>query len=384
MATATLTRPPHEPACGLVIGVDTHKDNHVAVALADSGARQDQCTVPAHRQGYSSLLEWALRLGSRPTFALEGTGSYGAGLARFLQRRGIAVVEVNRPDRSARRRLGKDDAIDAEMAARSFLAGTATAVPKAGNEKVEMIRLLKCAKDSASAGRTQALNQIRAILVTAPSSLRERLESLPGKDLVAACAALRPGLLTTPLAAAKRALRTLAKRVLALEEEMAGILADLDHLTAVVSPSLRASIGIGVDTAAVLLSVAGDNPERIRSERAFAAICGVSPLPASSGRTHRHRLNRGGNRQANAALHRIAVTRLRWHEPTRRYAARRQAEGLSKREILRCLKRFIAREVFHTIRGRAAIRLCKGERRDVARLLPAASELPTKPTSRWG
>ena len=315
-----------------MIGVDTHKDAHVAVALAPNGGWLGEHRTPATRKGYDALIDWSEEFGTHPLFAIEGTSSYGAGLTRELLDAGFPVVEVNRPDRSVRRRLGKDDAIDAEAAARAYLAGTAGVTPKTGSDQVEMIRLLKVALDrrssaprwdSATESRTRAINQIKAILVTAPAGLRERLKSLTHRSLIETCAALRPGLLTGPVAAAKRALRTLAHRVQALEEEIAALREDLDQLTQAVCPALRQTYGVGVDSAATLLTAAGDNPERLRSDAGFAALCGVNPLPASSGKTNRHRLNRGGNRQANAALHRIAVVRLRWDEQTLAYATRR-------------------------------------------------------------
>jgi transposase len=358
MASTTLTH----SGCGqqstpdVVIGVDTHKDLHVAVALAPNGGRLGDCRIATTRRGYDELIAWSEQFGYAPVFAVEGTGSFGAGLCRELLDAGFEVVEVNRPDRSTRRRLGKDDAIDAEAAARSWIAGSATVTPKAGDQKVEMIRLLKVAKDSATESRTRAINQIKAIVLTAPAALREQLEPLQRTALIRACAALRPGLMAAPLAAAKRALRLLARRVQALDLELRALQDDLDVLTQAVCPGLRQTYGVGVDAAAILLTTVGDNPQRLRSEGAFAALCGVSPLPASSGKTNRHRLNRGGNRQANAALHRIAVVRLRWHEQSRAYASRRSGEELSKAEILRCLKRFIAREIFHTLLGRPPLR----------------------------
>lgn len=189
MASATLTRPEGADHPDVVIGVDTHKEFHVAVALAPNGGRLGECSIPANRQGYSVLQDWALELGSRPVFAVEGTRSFGAGLCRELFAVGYSVVEINRPDRSTRRRLGKHDAIDAEAAARSFLAGTATIAPKGGTHLVEMIRLLKGNKDSASKSRTRAINQIKAILVTAPAVLREQLEPLANDDLMVTCTA---------------------------------------------------------------------------------------------------------------------------------------------------------------------------------------------------
>ena len=349
MAKTTLTQPTLAEQYDVVIGVDTHKDFHVAVALSANGGRLAECRIPANQQGYSDLRSWSLELGTKPIFAIEGTGSFGAGLCRELMASGFPVVEINRTDRSTRRRLGKDDAIDAEAAARAFIAGLATIEPKGGHHVVEMIRLLKGNKDSATNSRTRAINQIKAILITAPALLREQLEPMANINLIATCAAFRIAVVDCPFAAAKKALRYLARRVLQLEKEIAELLEDLDQLTQQACPGLRKTYGIAVDGAATLLVAAGDNPARLRSDAAFAALCGVSPLPASSGKTNRHRLNRGGNRQANATLHRVVVVRLRWHEQTKAYAARRMEEGRSKPEIMRCLKRFIAREVFHTL-----------------------------------
>jgi transposase len=296
MASPTLAQTGSQQAPDVVIGVDTHKDIHVAVALAPNGGRLGDCRIPTTRKGYDELITWTEQFGNAPVFAVEGTSSFGAGLCRELVDAGYEVIEVNRPDRSTRRRLGKDDAIDAEAAARAWIAGTATVTPKAGSERVEMIRMLKFAKDSATVSRTRAINQIKAILVTAPATLRERLEPMHRGALIRACAALRPGLLDAPLAAAKRALRTLARRVQLLEAEIAELREDLDQLTQAVCPALRQTLGVGVDNAATLLTAAGDNPERLRSEAGFAALCGANPLPASSGKTNRHRLNRGGAR----------------------------------------------------------------------------------------
>jgi transposase len=218
-----------------------------------------------------------------------------------------------------------------------------------------MIRLLKGNKDLATNSRTRAINQLKAILITAPALLREQLEPMANNNLIATCAAFRIAVVDCPFAAAKKALRYLARRVLQLEKEIAELLEDLDQLTQQACPGLRKTYGIAVDGAATLLVEAGDNPARLRSDAAFAALCGVSPLPASSGKTNRHRLNRGGNRQANATVHRVVVVRRR-DEQTKAYAARRMEEGRSKPEIMRCLKRFIAREVFHTLLGRPPLR----------------------------
>jgi transposase len=342
---------PHsEDRPGLVVGVDTHRDCHVAVAVNHLGARLGSLSVPATAAGYRQLIDWVTSQGRVLAFGVEGTGSYGAGLSRALQAAGYRVIEVNRPDRSTRRRLGKSDPIDAEAAARAVLAGTATTTPKTGTGTVEMIRMLKRVKDSATKARTQAINQLKAVLVTAPPELREALTGLPQTSLLSRCAAPPvTGPLETPTQAAERSLQLLARRAQTLGEEIQALREHLDQLTTHAAAPLRDTFAVGPDTAATLLATAGDNPTRLRSEAAFAALCGASPIPASSGRTVRHRLNRGGDRHANAALHQIAVVRLRWHPPTRAYMTRRLTEGKTKAEIMRCLKRYIAREIYRTL-----------------------------------
>jgi transposase len=335
------------PATEIVVGIDTHKHTHTAVALNALGVRLGAITAPVNREGYRRIDVWAQSFGTVRAFGIEGTGSYGAGLSRALQEAGHRVLEVNRPDRSARRRHGKDDPLDAEAAARAVLSGQATAVPKAGSSSVEMIRHLKIARDAAVKARTQAMLTLKAIIIGAPAELREQLEGIRGKlTLVRHVAALRPGPMTSTTASAKAALRAIARRWLALNDEIAEHDRELDALVSAAAPQLTAAPGIATATAAEMLLLAGDNPERIRSEGAFAKLCGACPVPASSGRTHRHRLNRGGNRQANAALHRIVVTRMRFHQPTIDYVGRRTKEGKTKTEIMRCLKRYVAREVF--------------------------------------
>ena len=334
----------------VIIGVDTHRDMHVAVAIDERGVRLDEKHVAVATCGYEELERWSCDLGQVHAFGVEGTGSYGAGLARFLTCRGYTVIEINRPDRSVRYRKGKSDPTDAEMAARSVLAGIADAIPKSGEGEVEMIRMLKSAKNSAVMARTQAVNQMKALVVTAPAELRERLDGLATGALAERCRNFRPGRLDSPKAAAKYTLRSLACRYRQLSKEIQDLKAELERLIQATAPALVEAFGVGPDTAAALLIAAGSNPDRLNSEAAFASLCGVSPVPASSGKTNRHRLNRGGDRQANAALYRVVVVRLRFDPRTQEYMRRRTAEGMSKVEVIRCLKRYVAREVYSIIR----------------------------------
>ena len=337
-------------AVRVIIGVDTHKDQHVAVAIDGQGVRLGERHMPVNTRGYEELERWSHSLGDIGAFGIEGTGSYGAGVARFLIGRGYRVVEVNRADRSVRHRKGKSDPVDAEMAARAVLAGVANATPKSGDGEVEMIRMLKVARDSAVKARTQAINQMKALVITAPSELRETLDGLTTSVLAKRCRSFRPFRIEDPRAAAKYALRSLACRHLQLSKEVRNLEAEMERLTRSISPALVNTFGVGPDTAAILLIAAGSNPDRLRSEASFASLCGVNSIPASSGKTNRHRLNRGGDRQANAALYRIVIVRLCYDPRTQAYMRRRSAEGLSKRDVIRCLKRYVAREVYSAIR----------------------------------
>jgi transposase len=335
------------PPDDIIVGVDTHQHVHAAVAINALGARLADTTISVGAKGYRELEVWARSLGVVRVFGIEGTGSYGAGLSRYLRAQGHAVLEVNRPDRRLRHQHGKNDRLDAEAAARAVLGGQVTVLPKSGTGTAEMIRHLKAARDGAVKARSQAMLTIKAPIIGAPSSLREQAEALHGKmTLIRHLAALRPGTLTSTTASVKCSLRALARRWLALDEEIKAHDAHLVHLTEQHAPKLVQAHGIGAGTAAEMLSLVGDNPERIRSEAAFAKLCGACPIPASSGKTSRHRLNRGGNRQANAALYRVVLTRMRAHQPTLEYVRRRTAEGRSPREIVRCLKRYVAREIF--------------------------------------
>ena len=335
----------------VVIGVDTHKHVHVAVALDDIGGRLADRSFPADRGGYEQLLDWAAAFGAKQLiFAIEGTGSYGAGLTSAVRRRGLGVVEVIRTDRRDRRLRGKSDTLDAENAARSALNGTSTSVPKTNDGVVEMIRQIKVAKDVAVKARTAAMVSLKTVLVTADPELREQLQPLTKMALIDRCAGLRPGPVTSVTAATKHTLRAIARRWQQLNDEIKAHEKLLEELTTQLVPQLVDAFGVGADTAAEMLIVAGDNINRVRSEPAWARLCGVAPIPASSGMTNRHRLNRGGHRHANAALYRAVIVRMQHHQPTRAYVARRTAEGKTKAEIIRCLKRLLAREIWALLR----------------------------------
>lgn len=334
-------------------GVDTHLDVHVAAALDAIGGLLGVESFEASAAGNDKLLGWLQSFGPVARVGVEGTGSYGAGLARLLRAAGVEVVEVDRPNRQARRRLGKSDPVDAVEAARAAQSGRASGAAKTRDGNVEAIRALVVAKRSARSTKIKTLNQIRHLSFTAPDELRDRLKGCTRERLGAEAAALRPrpgG--DAVITATKTALRILGRRVLALDEEKATLDGLLGDLVVATAPGLLSVHGVGVDNAATLLVTAGDNPQRLRSEAAWAHLCGVAPIEASSGKVTRYRLNRGGDRQANAALFRIVMTRLRSDPRTHAYVTRRLEEGRSKLEIIRILKRYVAREVFrHLPRG---------------------------------
>src|SRR5215218_9922918 len=337
-------------AATITLGVDTHKDTHVGVALDGLGRFQGTLSVAANLAGYKKLLEWASGFGHLEHAGVEGTCSFGAGLARFLKAEGIKVSEVTRPKRREQYRTGKSDPIDAEAAARAALAGTATGVPKDADGEVEMIRTLRITRRSAVKARAQAANQLQALLITAPEGLKSELCQLSTARVVEKASRLRPGATPSDVeAATKFALRSVARRHRQLSEEISELDEQLDRLVSELAPELVEVEGIGTDTAASLLIAAGDNPERLKNEAAFAHLCGAAPIPATSGKSVRHRLNRHGNRDANRALYVIAVCRMNRDERTRSYVAKRTAEGKSKKEIIRCLKRYIAREIYRIL-----------------------------------
>lgn len=340
------TQTGHNPAGGedVVLGVDTHKDIHVAAVVTGLGSLLGSRGFPATAAGYRRMLVWARTFGIVRQAGVECTGSYGAALARHLFSEGVEVVEVSQPDKADRRRRGKTDTIDAEAAARAVVSGRASATPKSGDGPVEAIRMFKLAKASAIKSRTQAINQLKAVLVSAIPALRESLSGLSNPILIRRCTHLDSD--TDPAAFT---LRLLAGRILALTAEIEELKKRIALTLQTHAPVLLERPGIGPDSAAALLIAAGDNPDRLHSEASFAALCGASPIEASSGKTQRRRLNRGGDRQANAALYRITLSRLRWDPRTRCYLERRLAEGKTRREVIRCLKRYIAREVFTLI-----------------------------------
>jgi transposase len=324
-------------------GVDTHTDTHHAAVVDHLGRHLADAQFPTTTEGYRALLDWLRSHGTVRAVGVEGTGSYGTQLARVLTAASLTVFDINRPDRRIRHQQGKSDPIDAYAAA----SGRANIIPKAHDGAAESLRILHNARTSAVKARAQAINQIRSLMVTAPDALRAQLRGLVRADLITTCARLRPAAdLAGPAAAAKFTLRRLARRYQELDREIADYNAELSTLAA---PDLLAVNGVGPETAARLLAAVGDNPERLRSEAAFAHLCGAAPIPASSGRRDRHRLNRGGNRSANAALYRIAVVRMQHDRRTREYVARRTAQGLQKKDIIRCLKRYIAREVYRAL-----------------------------------
>ena len=332
----------------IIGGVDTHLDVHVAAALDHNGGVLGVESFPATPVGFAELHTWLVGFGPVERVGVEGgTGAYGAGLARFLRTAGVVVIEVDRPNRQARRRHGKSDAIDAVEAARAALSGRARAVAKTADGNVEAMRVLMVAFRSGRETRTRCLNQLRHLGFCGPDDLRERFRDVRVEALAQNAAGLRPNAgRDAVMFATTLAMRTLARRVLDIDADCARLHDELAQLVKATAPTLLALPGVGVHTAALLLIAAGDNAERITSEAAFAHFCGVAPIHASSGKTIRHRLNRGGDRQANHALWRIVFTRMGSDQRTRVYVDRRLAEGRSKPEIMRILKRYVAREIY--------------------------------------
>ena len=333
---------------GITGGVDTHADVHVAAAVDRNGGLLGIESFDAYQAGFEELLGWLVGFGEVGQVGVEGTGSWGVGLSRFLADHDVMVVEVDRPNRQKRRKVGKSDPTDAVAAARAALSGEASVTPKTRNGPVEQIRVLMVARRSAREQRIQTLNQLRHLVFTAPEAIRVRYKDRPKTGLVKEAANMRPNQGSDPVIyTTNLMIRNLARRIQAFNAEMREIDGMLTALVQQTAPSLLALYGAGTDTAASLLVAAGDNPDRLHSEGSWAHLCGTTPLPANSGKvTTRYRLNRGGDRQANAALYRIVLTRMSSDPETRRYVARRRDEGLNTAEIMRCLKRYVSRQTY--------------------------------------
>jgi transposase len=338
----------------VVGGIDTHKELHLA-AVIDTGEH----VLATHsfsttRAGYRALLRWMRSFGDITRIGVEGTGSYGAGITRHLAQAGIEVVEIDRPDRADRRRKGKDDDLDAISAARAALHNRRTSTPKSKDGAVEALRVMRVTRNTAVRARRTALQLLRMTIVSAPEELRDQVRNLTRIQLIRTCASWRPDTTDAadPTSATRIALKSLARRILELGDEIAMLDELIEPIVTELAPQLLDRVGIGVEVAGQLLVTAGDNPDRMRTEAGFAILCGVAPLPASSGMTQRHRLNRGGDRQANSALHLAVISRLRMDQKTKAYVAKKTAEGHSKLEIIRCLKRYLAREIYYLLNAR--------------------------------
>ncbi len=335
-------------------GVDTHKDLHVAAIVDEKDRVLGTRSFATTRQGYRQMLVWMRSFGAVARVGVESTGSYGAGLLRFLQQAGVTVLEVTTPDRQDRRKRGKNDDLDAQNAAHAAFAGQRTVTPRSRDGMIEALRVLVACRKTAVTARRIALQMIHNTIVAAPDGLREQLRSMTRMQLVRTLAAWRPDLTAyrDVEAAYRISLKSLGRRYLELHDEIADLDAMIAAIVEELAPNLIERNSISYVGAAQLLLTAGGNPERMRSEASFAALCGVSPVPASSGKTVRHRLNRGGDRSANSALHIIAIGRLRTDQRTKDFVARRIAEGHSKLDAIRSLKRYLAREVFNLIMQR--------------------------------
>jgi len=343
-----------QPGSGVIVGFDCHSNTHVAAVLDPLGQLLTTEVFHVSAAGYKRIERWLASFGPILAVGIESSGSYGAGLSRALNGAGVRVLEVNRPHRHMRARRGKNDFIDAEAAARMVLSGEAAGAAKESRGLVEAVRQLSVARDGAVKARTAALGQLGDLLITAPARIREQLSShKTAAGRAAACNRMRiaHGDAQDPGIAAKVALKSVARRISELSNEISRLDVLLQDLVATAAPRTVGRLGLGTNTTAALLVAAGENIDRFSSEAAFARLCGAAPVPASSGNTQRHRLSWSGNRRANQALHMAAVVRLRYCARSRAYLQRRVGEGKTKKEVLRCLKRYIAREVFRTLRA---------------------------------
>lgn len=336
-----------KPGLKVIVGIDTHSDTHHVAVISDTGEHLADKEYLAVGSGYRKIIEFITSVGTVLAIGVEGTGTYGAELARVLTREGMQVLEVMRPNRQYRRLHGKSDPLDAYQAAEAALAGVRTSMPKARNGAVESLRVLRAERATAMRARVAVMTQIKCILVSAPETLRARYRGMTNTGMITALEKSRPsGSLTDPSNTTAVVLKRLARRHRMLDQELRLIDAELDTVVAEYAPMLRDLRGVGTDTASQLLVTVGDNPERISTEAKFAALVGVAPIPASSGKTTRHRLSRSGDRQANKAIHHIALVRMSCDARTKTYVSKRRQEGKSSKEIIRCLKRYIAREIY--------------------------------------
>ena len=340
-----------DESAGVVGGVDTHQDLHTAAIVTLEGMVLDTESFSTTRAGYRAMLVWFRSHGELLRVGVESTGSYGTGIARHLALSGVPVLEVTGPDRAARRAKGKDDALDAVAAAEAARTGLRVQVAKDRSGAVESLRVLRTTRKTAVKCPRATLQQLHNTIVAAPDEVRDQIRSLTRMRRLRTCAAWRPDAAgyRDPTVATKLSLKSLARRVLDLDDEIAELHRFISPLVKELAPNLLKLEGVGIANAGELLVTAGENPDRLRSEASFAMLCGASPLPASSGKTQRHRLNRGGNRQANSALHMIVVCGMRTDQRTQAYVQRRTEEGLSKPEVMRCLKRYVAREIYRVL-----------------------------------
>lgn len=334
----------------VVVGVDTHADAHQVAVVSEYGKPLGDQTFPTTARGYQEIVGFIIGFGDVLQVGMEGTGTYGAALTKVLQATGMLVVEVNRPDRQQRRLRGKTDSLDAYRAAQSVLSGISTAVPKAKDGPVECLRVLRASRASAMKARSATINQIKGLLVSAPETLRAKHQGISTDMMVRAMVRSRPsGHPADPHYVTARVLKALAIRYQHLTVEIEETTAQLQLILDAYAPMLQDLPGVGIDVASQLLVTLGDNRERVTNEAQFAALTGVAPVPASSGKTTRHRLSRGGDRQANCALHHIVLVRMNIDGRTKDYVTKRTQEGKSKRDIMRCLKRYVAREIYRQI-----------------------------------
>lgn len=359
----------------VIAGVDTHKDRHVLCLLDGLGRKVFSASYPADECGYRQLAEAIGNPDCCLVVGVEGTASFGAGLSAHLGFLGYPVVEVLRPKRDKRRKgRGKNDEIDAEIAARNAAAGTGTSIPKSHDGWVEGLRTLMVARDLETQAATKAMNAVKSLLVTAPDDFRAKYRQYNGSGLMERLSRSRTGSGDVALDALAAALKSLARTWLELERKSLDLMRLIGELLSENAPALLEMPGCGPINAADLAIAAGDNPERLGSESAFAALCGTSPIEASSGKVIRHRLNRGGNRSANRALHMIVVSRMSFDERTVAYIERRTSEGKTKRETMRCLKRYVAREVYSILLDPTATKYPKGNELTIKRSVLGMSQ----------